>query len=100
MTILSPFAPSFGKGQVVAPAAGSATISVGVGNRSLALSNQGTNPCYVRVGPAATVGAATTADYCVPAGVQMVISKDPLHDSLSHISPVGTTLHVIPGEGF
>lgn len=98
MTAVVPFNPAYTQGQVVAPAAGAASITIGKGAKSLCLSNIGANVCYVRVGGSTVV--ATTADYAVPAGAQLVVSKFQDDDTLSHISAAGTTLHVIPGEGF
>ena len=99
MTIKAPVQPAYGSGQTVTPAAGAATITLTPGSKQLILTNLGTNPCYVRVGQT-TVANASTSDYPVPAGAQVVISKAMADDKLSHISAAGTTLHVMNGEGF
>lgn len=96
--VKAPFQPTYGKGQVVTPAAGSANITIGKGNKNLALTNLGAAVCYVRVGTGAQT--ATTADYPIPPGGQVVIRKAEDDDSLAHISATGTTLSVIPGEGW
>lgn len=98
MTIKAPFQPSYTLGQVVAPAAAAASITIGAGSKQLCLTNLGSNICYVRVGTGTI--AATTADMAVPPGVQITISKAQDDSVLSHISALGTSLHVIPGEGF
>lgn len=99
MTIKAPVQPGYGTGQIVNPAAGAATANLTAGSKQLILTNQGANPAYVRVGQTG-LATATTADYPVPAGAQVVITKAMGDDKLSHISPLGTTLHVMNGEGF
>jgi hypothetical protein len=98
MTIKAPVQPAYGSGQVLSPGAASATATLQKGSKQLILTNQGANVCYVRVGQG--VAAASTADYPVPAGAQVVITKAMDDNQLSHISPLGTTLHVMNGEGF
>jgi hypothetical protein len=98
MTIKAPVQPGYGSGQVLTPAAGAATATLTIGSKQLILTNLGTNPCYVRVGQ--SVANASTLDYPVPAGAQVVITKAMADNQLSHISAAGTTLHVMNGEGF
>jgi hypothetical protein len=98
MTIKQPVQPCYGSGQIVSPAATSATATLTPGSKQLILTNIGANTCNVRVGQ--SVAAATTADYPVPAGAQVVISKGQDDNQMSHISATGTTLHVMNGEGF
>jgi hypothetical protein len=98
MTIKAPVQPGYGTGQVLSPAAAAATATLKTGSKQLILTNLGANVCYVRVGQ--SVANASTADYPVPAGAQVVITKAQDDNQLSHISAVGTTLHVINGEGF
>ena len=43
MTVKSAFLPTYTKGQTIAPAVGAVTISIGQGNKSLVVSNFGTN---------------------------------------------------------
>lgn len=98
MAILETFAPAYGSGIVVSPGAASASSTIGRGSKSLTLTNLGTEVCYVRVG-AGTV-TASTADYPMPIGAQVSISKNQDHDTVAYISANGTSLHIIPGEGF
>jgi hypothetical protein len=99
MTARQPVQPVYGGGAVLTPASSAATATLVTGNKQLILTNLGANVCYVRVGQT-TVIAATTADYPIPAGAQVVITKSLDDDKLSHISASGTTLHVMNGEGF
>lgn len=99
MTIKAPVQPGYGSGQTLAPAAGAATAQLTAGSKQLILTNLGANPAHVRCGQAG-LAAASAADYPVPAGAQVVISKAEADDKLSHMSPLGTTLHVMNGEGF
>lgn len=96
----SAFAPSFGSGQVLTPAAASAQVVLAGGNtQTVCLTNLGDNVCYVRLGTSGTV-TATTADYPVPSGAQVVLTKSVDQNILAHISAAGTTLHVMTGNGF
>lgn len=94
----SPFSPSYGRGITVAPGAASASTDVAGNSQTLCLTNLGANVCYVRMSDVAV--AATTADYPIPGGAQVTITKPREYDLLTHISAAGTTLHIIPGEGF
>lgn len=98
MTIKAPIQPAYGSGQTVNPAAGANTAQLAPGSKQLILTNLGANPAYVRVGQG--VANASAADYPVPAGAQVVITKAEADNQLSHVSPLGTTLHVMNGEGF
>lgn len=99
MTIRSPFQPHYGSNQVVTPAAASAAITIGFGNKSIMVCNTGVNIGYFRTGRAAdgTV-TATTADVPVPSGQTRIIEKPQDHDTLAHISAAGTTFQVMSGE--
>ena len=103
MTVRAPFAPKFGANQVLAPAAASATVTIGFGSKSLRLCNTGANVCYVRTcysgDPVGTNQTASTADTPVLAGTVLIISKPQDHDTLATISASGTTLLAQPGEG-
>jgi hypothetical protein len=96
--IIAPFAPAYTQGQVVAPAAAAASIAINSEAKNVCLTNLGANVCYVRIGNAPI--AATTADYPVPVGMQVLITKGDGQNTLSYISAAGTSLHVLPGEGF
>lgn len=97
MAITTAFSPAYGSGQTVSPAAAAASITLANTGNSICLTNTGTNICYVKVSAAAT--SATTADYPVQAGAQVILTRDPQQTVLSHISASGTTLHVMLGEG-
>lgn len=98
MTIKQPINPSYGSGSVtVIGAAGTGTIVLR-DTRQVILTNQGANAVYVKIGAAGI--AATTADYPVQPGVQVVITKGGQDNTLAYNSPAGTTLHVMCGEGW
>lgn len=92
-----PFNPTYASGQTVTPAASSAAAADLQPGRQVCLTNLGTNVCYVRIGAAAA--AATAADYPVPPGSQVTITKDHDHTKCATISPLGTTLHIMVGLG-
>jgi hypothetical protein len=100
MTILAPFKPHQGTNQVVTPAAASAAITIGKGDKSIRVCNSGANIGYFRTGIAAdgTV-TATTADVPVLSGTCLVIEKPQDHDTLAYISSGGTTFQAMSGEG-
>lgn len=99
MTEVTTFGPSYTKGVTVAPGIASASTTIGAGSKTLCLTNLGTVVCYVRVSSVAA--SATTADYPVPAGAQVSISKPQDDGIVSYITAAGTaSLHIIPGEGF
>lgn len=98
MSIRQPIQPSYGSGSItVIGAAGTGTIALRDTKQAI-LTNQGANPVYVRISEAGA--AATTADYPVPAGAQVVITKGGNDKILAYNSPAGTTLHVMCGEGW
>lgn len=104
MTIIAAFAPHYTRGQTVTPGAAALSTIIGHSKKTLCLTNLGTSVVYVRSyrladNPAGV--AATIADYPVPAGAQVTISKPQDDDSLSYIAPSGSaSLHIISGEGF
>lgn len=97
MTILAPIQPAYTQGQTVAAGAVSAQITVNAESKQLCITNLGANVAYVRTGSGSFT--ATTADMPILAGSQVSISKGQ-EDKLAYISVDGTSLHVIPGEGF
>lgn len=99
MTTKAPINPAYGSGQTVTPAAASATVTIPKGNKQQILTNLGAAVCYVRIGRTG-LGAATVADYPVPAGAQVVVTRADEDNQLSYISATGTTLHIMNGEGF
>lgn len=99
MAVDATFAPSYTKGVTVAPGVASASTTIGAGSKTLCLTNLSTVVCYVRVSSVAA--SATTADYPVPAGAQVTISKPQDDGIVSYITVAGiSSLHIIPGEGF
>jgi len=101
MTIRSAFQPTYGSTQSVSPAAASAAITIGAGNKTIRVRNTGaTNPLFFRTGKASdgTV-TATAADTPVYPGEVLNIEKPQDHDTLAHISAAGTTAVMTAGEG-
>lgn len=100
MTVRAPFKPHYGTNQVITPAAASAVVTIGKGDKSIRVCNSGAAIGYFRTGIASegTV-TATTADTPVLAGQVLVIEKPQDHDTLAHISATGTTFQVQSGEG-
>ena len=100
MTIRSPFQAHYGTNQVVTPAAGSAAITIGKGDKSIRVCNSGAAIGYFRTGIAANgTVTASAADVPVLAGTSLIIEKPMDHDTLAHISATGTTFQVMSGEG-
>lgn len=98
MAVLDTFAPWYGSGIVVSPGVASASSTIGRGSKSLTLTNLGANLCYVRVGTGSITASA--ADYPLLSGAQVSISKAQDDTTVAYISASGTTLHILPGEGF
>lgn len=95
---MRPFNPAYGSGQVVTAAAAAAAVTnLNKGDQQVVVTNIGSNIGYVRV---ADTGDATTADYAVPAGAQVPLTKAPGQTRLSYISALGTSLHIITGNGW
>jgi len=100
MTALAPFKPHFGTNQVLTPAAASAAVAIGFGDKSVRVCNSGAAVGYFRTGVAAAgTVTATAADVPVLPGESLVIEKPQDHDTLAHISATGTTFQVMSGEG-
>lgn len=98
--IRQPFAPTFGSGVVVASVTTtSARSTIGVGNKSIAVTNTGgTNAIFVRTGLSDAV--ATTADMIVQPNQQVFISKPEDHTHVAYITGTSTSsAHIIAGEG-
>jgi hypothetical protein len=101
MTAKTNFQPKYGSTQSITPAAASAPITIGAGNRVLRVKNTGaTNPMQFRTGKASdgTV-TATAADMPVYPGEVVYIEKPADHDTVATISAAGTTAVVTAGEG-
>jgi hypothetical protein len=100
MTIKQPFSPSYGSNLVLTAAAASASAVLPNKTNQLSITNSGASIGHVRVFNSATAKPATTADLPILAGATRIITKDSQQDSIAYISAVGTTLHVMEGEGF
>lgn len=101
MTIRSPFRPHYGTNQNPSPAAASATITIGRGDKTLRVRNTGaTNVMYFRTGQAANGAVtATAADMPVYPGEAVYIEKPQDDDTVATISAAGTTASIMSGEG-
>lgn len=98
MSATLPFNPSYGSGQVVNAAAVAAdAVALRKGEKQVCVTNLGANIAYVRV---AAAGDASTADYPVAPGAQVVLTKADDDVRLSHISAGGTSLHIMTGNGW
>ena len=107
MTILASFQPAYGVGITETATTTSAQYTIdpavgrpGGGNKSVVVTNQGdTNGVYVRVGTGTFT--ATDADYYIPAGAQITLTKAEQHDKIAILAAADTTaIHAIVGEGF
>lgn len=98
MSVLAPINPAYTQGQTVTATAAAASVSVNKAAKQLAVTNLGSNIAYVRTGTGTI--AATTADMPILPGTQVTLTKGDNQETFSYISAAGTTLHVIPGEGW
>jgi len=98
MSVLAPINPAYTQGQIVAAAAVAASVSVNKAAKQIAVTNLGGNIAYVRTGTGTI--AATTADMPILPGTQVTLTKGDNQETFSYISAAGTSLHVIPGEGW
>lgn len=94
------FQPAYSRGVTVSTNGTSASVTLGLTSESLVFTNLGANIVYVRVGTAGSGAPATTSGYPVLVGSQVSIGKDQDDDTVSFISPAGTSsLHIIQGIG-
>jgi uncharacterized cupin superfamily protein len=100
MSVQASFNPAYGTGITVAPTGTSASSTIGVGSKSLVLTNlSSTVVAYVRVGTGATT--ATTADYPVLPSTQVTISKAQDQNTVAYITASVTgSIHIMAGEGY
>lgn len=96
--IEQPIQPAYGSGVLAAPGAESAVTSIVKGNKQAILTNLGANTCFIRFGQGAIT--ASDKDYPVPPGAQVVVTKSAEDTAIAHISALGTTLHIMAGEGY
>lgn len=96
------FGPAYGSGVSVASVtATSGSTALGIGSKSIVVTNTGTNNVYVRTGLTGLTAVAG-ADYIVLPLSQVSISKPQDHTHVSYVcdTALTSTLHLIPGEGF
>jgi hypothetical protein len=99
MSVLQPINPVYGTGFIVAPGAATASHILPKGQKQVCLTSLNTVQCYVRVGDAGVV--ATTSDYPVPIGSQVIVTKAQDQEYIAYLAPAGAgSLHVITGEGW
>ena len=94
------FGPAYGQGVVVASVTTtSAASAIGVGSKSLVVTNTGAASVFFRTD--LTGAVATSADYILLPLTQVSISKPQDHTHIAYLTGAGTSsLHIIPGEGF
>lgn len=104
MTLKAQFNPYYTQGQTVTAAAVAANVAINPTAKQVCVTNIGANTAYVRIGSSKDTFAASTKDMPIPSAgsfqSQRVLTKGDGADTLSYISAAGTTLHIIPGEGF
>ena len=96
------FGPAYGSGVSVASVtATSASTQMGLGSKSIVVTNTGGNSVYVRTGLTGLTAVAGT-DYIVLPSSQVSISKPQDHTHVAYVcdTALTSTLHLIPGEGF
>lgn len=92
------FQPAYGTGVTLTVGSSSASTEIGVGAVQLCITSLNTVQCYVRCGKIGL--AATIADYPVPTGGQVTITKRADDDFIAAIAPAGGgSLHIIEGDG-
>lgn len=105
MTQRAPFKPHYGQTQTVSPAAATANITIGKGDKTLKVINSGANIVFFRTGNSVTtVGGqanivTTAADCPIVANTMCYIEKPQDDDTFAFISALGSTLVICPGEG-
>jgi hypothetical protein len=99
MAVQASFDPAYGSGVTVSATSTSASSVIGAGSKVLLLTNLGGEAVYVRAGIPGI--AATLADYPVPAGMQVTISKFQDFSTVAYRTASGTvSLHIMAGEGY
>ena len=98
MSALQPFNPSYTQGQTVTAAAAAASITINAVAKQVVITNRGANEAYIRIGTGAI--SATVADMIILPGNQISLTKGDGQETVSYISVLGTSLHIIPGEGW
>lgn len=107
MSLLKSFQPKYGSGITGTATTSSAQATIdgatktsGGGSKSVAVTNlDATNVLYFRIGTGTLV--ASSADYPVPPGGQVCVSKAETDDAIAVLAAASTVAyHAIPGEGF
>jgi hypothetical protein len=96
------FAPAYGSGASVASVtATSGSTQMGIGSKSIVVTNTGANSVYVRTGLTGLTAVAGT-DYIVLSLSQVSISKPQDHTHIAYVcdTALASSLHIIPGEGY
>lgn len=92
------FTPIYGSGVTVAPTTTTASSSIGDPGATACITNLGTNTVYVRLGESGVV--ATTADYPVYPGNQVMLAKQVDDTHVAYITAGDTgSLHIMSGDG-
>jgi len=102
MAINQAFAPAYGQGASVASVTStSGSTQMGLGTKSIVVTNTGANSVYVRTGLTGLTAVAGT-DYIVLGLSQVSISKPQDHTHIAYVCDTALTssLHIIPGEGY
>jgi len=97
MTMRAPFNPKQGANQVLVSGSSSSSVAIDAVSKSVRILNSGMSVAHFRIGSGTQT--ATTADTPIYGGADIIVSKADGQGTFAHISPVGTTLHVQPGEG-
>ena len=97
------FSPTIGTGVQITAVAATSTVGVIDVNRAgqqIVVTNLGTDVAYVRTYDSENgVDTATSADYPVLGGTQIVLTKDPRHNSMAILSAGTPIIHIIKGNG-
>ncbi|MES2320183.1 MAG: hypothetical protein V4631_22120 [Pseudomonadota bacterium] len=102
MTAKQPFNPKRSSTQAVTAGAAALIITIEDSANQVRIVNTGSNKAYVMCygSDEVPVPVATAIEHCVPPGMASTITKSKVHNRLSYISALGTTLEISTGEGF
>lgn len=107
MSALQAFNPKYGSGITESATTSSTPYTLdanattsGGGNKAVVVTNQGdTNGVYFRIGTGTVV--ATDADYYLPPGAQVCVTKAQNEDKIAFLAAASSSpMHAIVGEGF
>lgn len=102
MTAFRPLGPHYGTAQQqTLVAATAAPFTISGSDNQLRVWNSGSNTLYFcTYSSAGTARIASATDCFVPANVVTTITKPEGHDKVSFLSPSGTTVEFMTGEGW